>query len=191
MSHRPGPRQFRLSRWSRRRTRGVTLVEAAVVLSVTAILVGLAVPSFEQARQRRHLEGAAQLFETDVQHARSLAVARQQTVRLSFDATEGAGCYVVHTGAANACTCGTNGAAVCSAGAEALRTVSLDRGAHAPTLRANVRSIAFDAVRGTVTPTVTVRLVAPGGEAIHQIVNVMGRVRSCSPEPALPGHRAC
>ncbi len=188
MSHRPSPRE---SRFSRRRTRGMTLVEAAVVLSLTAILVGLAVPSFEQARQRRHLEGTAQLFETDVQHARSLAVARQQTVRLSFDATDAAACYVVHTGAANACTCEASGAAVCSAGAEMLRTVGLDRGAHAPTLRANVRSIAFDAVRGTVTPTVTVRLVAPGGEAIHQIVNVMGRVRSCSPEPVLPGYRAC
>jgi type IV fimbrial biogenesis protein FimT len=29
------------------------------------------------------------------------------------------------------------------------------------------------------------------GAAVHQIVNVMGRVRSCSPEPALPGFRAC
>jgi type IV fimbrial biogenesis protein FimT len=176
---------------ARRSHRGVTLVEAAVALAVTAILVGLAIPSFEQARQRRHLEGAAQLFETDVQHARSLAVARQQTVRLSFDATAGAGCcYVVHTGAANACTCAADGAAVCSAAAEALRAVRLD-GASAPTLRANVRAIAFDAVRGTVTPTVTVRVVAPGGEAIHQIVNVMGRVRSCSPAPALPGYPTC
>jgi type IV fimbrial biogenesis protein FimT len=178
------------ARRRRRPSRGVTLVEAAVALAVTAILVGLAIPSFEQARQRRHLEGAAQLFETDVQHARSLAVARQQTVRLSFDATASAGCYVVHTGAANACTCAADGAAVCSAGAEALRAVRLD-GASSPTLRANVRAIAFDAVRGTVTPTVTVRLVAPGGEAIHQIVNVMGRVRSCSPAPALPGYPAC
>lgn len=175
---------------TRRLGRGVTLVETAVVLSVAAILVGLAIPSFEQARQRRHLEGAAQLFETDVQHARSLAVARQQTVRLSFDAADGAGCYVVHTGAANACTCAADGTAVCSAGAEALR-VAPGSGSHAPTLRANVRSIAFDAVRGTVTPTATVRLVAPGGEAIHQIVNVMGRVRSCSPAPAVPGYPAC
>lgn len=184
MSPRPAARD------ARRSNRGVTLVEAAVVLAVAAILVGLAIPSFEQARQRRHLEGAAQLFETDVQHARSLAVARQQSVRLSFDATVGAGCYVVHTGAANACTCTADGAAACSAGAEALRAVRLD-GTSAPTLRANVRSVAFDAVRGTVTPTVTVRLVAPGGEAIHQIVNVMGRVRSCSPAPALPGYPTC
>lgn len=176
---------------TRRVGRGITLVETAVVLAVAAILVGLAIPSFEQARQRRHLEGGAQLFETDVQHARSLAVARQQTVRLSFDTTDGAGCYVVHTGAANACTCAADGAAACSAGAEALHAVRLDGGVHGPTLRANVRSIAFDAVRGTVTPTATVRFVAPGGEAIHQIVNVMGRVRSCSPAPALPGYPAC
>lgn len=172
------------------RQRGVTLIEAAVVLSVTAILIGLTIPSFEPARQRRHLEGAALLLETDVHHARSAAVARNQTVRMSFDQVEGAGCYVVHTGSANACTCDAHGEAVCIAGAEALRAVRLD-GTRAPALHANVRSMAFDPVRGTVTPTATLRLVSPGGETIHQVVNVMGRVRSCSPTPALPGYRTC
>jgi type IV fimbrial biogenesis protein FimT len=35
------------------------------------------------------------------------------------------------------------------------------------------------------------RLTSRNGTAIHQVVNIMGRVRSCSPAPALSGYRAC
>ena len=51
-------------------------------------------------------------------------------------------------------------------------------------------SIAFDPERGTVTPTTTFKLKATAGKTVHQIVNIMGRVRSCSPDNA-PGVRAC
>jgi hypothetical protein len=36
-----------------------------------------------------------------------------------------------------------------------------------------------------------VQLKAGNGMAIHQVTNIMGRVRSCSPAPALSGYRAC
>jgi type IV fimbrial biogenesis protein FimT len=183
MPHRPAVTSCRLQR-------GLSLVEAAIVLAIAAIVVGVALPSFDQSRQRRHLEGAATLFETDLHHARSLAVARHQTVRITFDATSGAVCYVVHTGAAGACTCGAEGPAACAPGAEALRTARLE-GARAPTVDSNVRSMAIDPVRGTVTPTGTVRFRAPNGMAIHQVVNIIGRVRSCAPAPGLPGYRTC
>jgi len=29
------------------------------------------------------------------------------------------------------------------------------------------------------------------GKAIHHVVNIMGRVRSCSPQGDIPGYRAC
>jgi type IV fimbrial biogenesis protein FimT len=67
--------------------------------------------------------------------------------------------------------------------------------AGAVTLRANVRSILFDGAKGTTTPTGTLRLIGRDGAAIHQIVNIMGRVRSCSPpQPSgarLPGYPPC
>jgi hypothetical protein len=34
------------------------------------------------------------------------------------------------------------------------------------------------------------RLQAPVGE-LRLVINVMGRVRSCTPDAALPGQRAC
>ena len=57
-------------------------------------------------------------------------------------------------------------------------------------MRANVASIAFDPLHGTSTPTGTLRLVDGRGRAVHHVVNVMGRVRSCTPA-GVPGWRAC
>jgi type IV fimbrial biogenesis protein FimT len=58
-------------------------------------------------------------------------------------------------------------------------------------LKSNSRSVLFDPTRGTSTPTATVQLTARNGTAIHQVMNVMGRVRSCSPTPAIAGYRRC
>jgi len=98
---------------------GVTLVETAIALSVAAVLAGLAAPSFEQLRQRRQLENVAAQVETDLQHARGLAVARNQTLRVSSDPPAGATCYVIHTGAASACPCSADGTPVCGDGVQA------------------------------------------------------------------------
>jgi type IV fimbrial biogenesis protein FimT len=77
---------------------------------------------------------------------------------------------------------------VCSGGAQALRSV---RYAGEPVrLASNSRSLAFEPTQGTVTPTATVRVAAAGGEAVHQIINVMGRVRSCSPN-GVAGYKPC
>ena len=45
-------------------------------------------------------------------------------------------------------------------------------------------------MHGTSTPTGTLRLVDSRGRAVHHVVNVMGRVRSCTPA-GVPGWRAC
>ncbi len=172
------------------RQRGATLIEAATVLMVVAAVSGLVGPSFQQARERMHLEGAAAQLETDLQFARSAAVARNAGLRVSFETRDdGHSCYVVHSGSAGDCSC-ASGAPVCQPGAEALRSVHF--GPDLP-LRvvSNSRSILFDPVRGTVTPTATLRVQAAGGAALHQVVNVMGRIRTCSPAPALRGYRAC
>jgi type IV fimbrial biogenesis protein FimT len=174
------------------RQRGLTLIECAITTTVLAIVAGLTLPAFGTARERRHLEGAAAQLETDLMLSRSLAVARNEVVRMGFerDAAARSSCYVVHTGAAGDCSCSASGSAVCSNGAEPLRSVRY--GAEVPlAMVSNSRSIQFDPVRGTITPTATVRVIAANGAAIHQVINIMGRVRSCSPAPALSGYATC
>jgi type IV fimbrial biogenesis protein FimT len=171
-----------------RRQAGITLVETATVTAVLAVAVGSAVPGFDRALQRHRLEGAAAQLETDIHYARSLAVARNMPLRIGFD--NAAGCYVIHTGAAQQCSCKADGSAVCQGGAQAERSVAIAAGSKLG-LRANVRSVLFDPVRGTSTPTATLRVESDHGMAIHQVLNVMGRVRSCAPAPGLSGYATC
>jgi type IV fimbrial biogenesis protein FimT len=173
------------------RQRGTTLVEAATVTAIVAIVAGLAVPGFGPAIERRHIEGAAAQLETDLQLARITAVARNAGVRVSFQSPgDGSTCYVMHSGAAGDCNCAVDGQPVCSPGAEPLRTAYF--GPDAPLrIASNSKSMLFDPVKGTVTPTATAKVQGRSGAAIHLVVNVMGRVRTCSPAPAMPGHKAC
>jgi type IV fimbrial biogenesis protein FimT len=172
------------------RQRGVTLIEAATVLAVTAVIAGTAAPGLQAVIDGRRLDAAATQLATDIRFARTEAVARNEALRLSLRPVAGGSCYVVHTGAADACSCPTTGTASCSGDAQALRTVVLPA-AERVTLQANVGSMLFDPVHGTSTPTGTLRLVGARDRAVHHVVNVMGRVRSCSPSGAVTGYRAC
>jgi len=172
-----------------RRNRGFSLIEAAVVVAVTAIVAATAVPSLVSFIDGRRLDAAATALAADVQFVRTEAVARNQPIRLSFHDAPGGTCWVVHTGLAAQCTCGAAPPAACSGGALEIKTVVLGA-ADRVSVRANVASIAFDPLHGTSTPTGTLRLVDTTGRTVHHVVNVMGRVRSCTPT-GVPGWRAC
>jgi type IV fimbrial biogenesis protein FimT len=179
-----------------RRQRGLTLIEACVVLAVTVVVAGSAVPGLQHQIDTRRLDGAATRLATDLQFVRTLAVARNEPVRIGFETGPAGACYVIHTGPAGACPCGAASTATpaastaCTGDAEALKTVQLPA-AERVAMASNVRSVLFDPVHGTSTPSGTVRLTGPRERAVHHVVNVMGRVRSCSPKSGVPGYRAC
>jgi type IV fimbrial biogenesis protein FimT len=173
------------------RQRGITLIEACVTLTVAATVATSAAPSMRSLLDSRRLDGAASQLGHDLQFARSTAVARNQRVRFSVHGATTGSCYVIHTGNADQCECGTgDGPAVCSGDARELKTIRLTN-ADRVAMQSNVASILFDPQHGTSTPTGTLRLVGPDGREVRQIVNVMGRVRACSPQGAVPGYRAC
>ena len=172
-----------------RRQHGFSLIEAMVLVAVTATVATAAVPSLVAFIDGRRLDAVATALAADVQFVRTEAVARNRPIRISFHADGANTCWVVHTGAAAECSCGDAAPAVCTAGAGEIKTVVL-AAADRVSVRANVASIAFDPLHGTSTPTGTLRLVDTGGRAVHHVVNVMGRVRSCTPN-GVPGWRAC
>jgi type IV fimbrial biogenesis protein FimT len=170
---------------------GFGLIEVCVVMAVAAVLATLAAPSFQDLIAARRLEGAATQLATDLQFIRTEAVARNQALRLSVYESTAGSCYVLHSGAHDNCDCaGNEGPAQCSGAAQEIKTVRFST-AQRVALQANVASLLFDPVHGTSTPSGTLRVVGQGSRAIHQVVNVMGRVRSCSPEGAVAGYRAC
>jgi type IV fimbrial biogenesis protein FimT len=160
-----------------------------VSIAVLLVILGSALPHFGRAAERRHLEGTAAQLATDIQQARSLAAARASGQRISFRALATGTCYVVHDGAAHACQCQPNGQAQCAAGTQVHRSVFLPAGGPVQ-IQANVGSIQFHPTLGTSTPTGTLRVVARNGQAVHQIVNIMGRTRACSPN-GVPGYPPC
>jgi type IV fimbrial biogenesis protein FimT len=170
--------------------RGTSIVEFSVAAAITAIVTGLVAPEFDHMLSRHRVEGTAGQIETEMQYARSAAVALNRTVHMAFSDEGGATCYVIHTGHRGDCTCIEPGRPVCLNGAEALSTQQFERSAPLR-VTANVRSMAFDADWGTVTPTATLTVKDTRGESIRLIVNIMGRIRSCSPTPGFPSRARC
>jgi type IV fimbrial biogenesis protein FimT len=170
--------------------RGVTLIESLSVLTVLALALGVTAPSIEPLRQRIELLGAAAQLETDLQLARSQAVALNRTVHLTLRESSAGTCYLIHTGPAASCSCSPAEAARCGETGEVLRAVAFAADARVQ-IRSAVKSLTFDPVKGTVTPTATLRAEAKDGRALHQVVNLLGRVRTCSPAGALPGEKPC
>ena len=175
---------------STRRQRGVTLIETMIVVAVSAVVLGTAAPSFKQMSARHQVEGPAIELASNLLFARSEAISRNESVRLSFQSPAAGACYVVHTGDAGDCVCSGSGPALCSNGAREIKTVLLPA-SRPVTLQSNVASMLFHPVRGTTTPTGTVKVLGANGYAVHHVVNLMGRVRSCAPAARMPGYRSC
>ena len=171
--------------------RGLTLVELLCSLAITMALLGSALPMLNDLVMRQRLQAQAALLETDLVLARAAAMSTGRTVRLAAkQADDGSSCYVIHVGPIGSCTCSTDGQPRCEAGGEALRSVAVAQH-QGLRLVGPSRSIAFDAKLGTVTPTATFRLSDAQGRTVNQVINITGRVRTCTPNPTWGGMRRC
>ena len=79
---------------------------------------------------------------------------------------------------------------MCGDSARAIKSVVLASNERV-SIAGNVASIVFDPLHGTSTPTGTLRVIGARGSAVHHVVNVVGRVRSCSPGGVVPGYSPC
>lgn len=166
--------------------RGFTLLEALTALAVLSLLAALALPPLGQVRARVGVAGVAHEFEALLQQGRAHAWATGEAVHLAFEHAAAGACLLVHTGERGDCRCATPPLhAPCSGQARLLQQAHWPAAAGV-SVSANVASMRLDALRGTVSPTGTVRVASPLGPALHQVVNVMGRVRTCVPASA-PG----
>jgi len=170
---------------------GFTLVETLVVVSILALLLGLAIPSYQGFQELYRLEGHAQELTTDLYYLRSEAAARNKARRISFVADAGGSCYVLHSGNSGDCSCTSDGVSQCAAAdATVIKSLGLrsDKGVR---MQSNVASMLFDPIRGTTTPTGSVNITTPSGKALRQVVNIMGRAKTCSPNASVRGYEVC
>lgn len=178
------------SRCTPRPVRGLGLIELVVCLAIGVTLLAGVLQGLRTLGSRQTVEAAAALLETDLRHARSQALALDRPVRFEVQApTPAATCYVVYSGPAGSCRCSADGTAQCRAGGELWRAAGQPPEAGVRILHGG-RPLTFDPSKGTVTPTATLVVADADGQAIHQVVNILGRVRSCSPQ-GLAGLRPC
>lgn len=67
-----------------RSSKGFTLIETMVIVALIGVLAGLTIPSFANYLQRQKVIGARAELMTDLQYARSIAIARRTTFRVDF-----------------------------------------------------------------------------------------------------------
>jgi type IV fimbrial biogenesis protein FimT len=175
---------------TRMKTRGFTIMELMVTLAIMALLLVLAVPSFNAFLARGRLSGAAEGLAQDLQLAKSEALRSNADVTISFSPV-GAWCYgtVVST---TACDC-TDQAPPCS-----LRRVD-STGYSGVTMDATSftsNATTFSARLGMASPG-WVDLTHPNAGTLRVSVGEAGQttpssqVRICSTSGGLGHHSAC
>jgi type IV fimbrial biogenesis protein FimT len=171
------------------RQTGWTLVDAAIALAIASILVSNVIPPIKRLQDEQRIKSIASLLRTDLQLARSSAVSLGEPVRLQVLAERSKVCYALHRGPVTSCTCASPIGPSCESG-------SLVGGAAIDTkgaiqLSSTTKTLNFDGTVGTVTPTATFTLADDSGNALKVIVNVMGRVRTCTASGKLSGFPRC
>lgn len=194
------------------RDKGFTLIELLVTVVVLGVLLAMAVPSMNGFFEKRRIIGATEAVFSQLQFARSEAIARSADVYVSFS-TDGsttwsvgvsnvAGCVptVTNPTAATACTLlvddgdGTTDDRVLNVlTSAAYPGVSMgnDSGG-AVSFSGGVSQLTFNSVRGTATNG-TVYLYYGTDYEMRVISSTIGRVRICSPTGAknVAGYASC
>lgn len=170
---------------------GMTLIELMVVIGILGVLASLAIPSFQGLQERHRLEGYALALVTDIHFIRSESVARNRGLRISFGTDAGGTCYLLHSGNATDCTCSSDGTSQCGDPANSIvKSVGLAT-ALGVRLQSNVASMIFHPSRGTTSPAGSITVIGQDGKSIRQVVNIMGRTRTCSPQGTVSGYKVC
>lgn len=170
--------------------RGFTLIELMVAIAVLSILMVMAIPSFNDFRQRAALRGASDQIVSFWGDARFAALRQNQLVRVSFVAS-GDNMCIGATTAANHCNCLTN-AAVCDIGyypsdQADWRRVRIDS-EFVTTLGNSTGEVVIDPKRGNITNSTHAGKIflrsPPGGSTDYRLnvdIDRNGRAVLCEP----------
>lgn len=172
---------------------GFTLIELMIGVAVLAILLSVAVPSFQNLIERRRVTAAAESILSALQLARSEAIKQNSTVEVNFDTEDsGAWCYGLDDDLSTECDCDEK-PWNCTVAGES-RVVAND-GSNAPFPGVVIGTtgfgddVEFSPPRGTAdNGSVTVN--GAGGGSITVAISNMGRVRACS-DDGFVGYDPC
>lgn len=201
---------------SARRAAGLTLIELMVVVAIAVIILGLAAPSFSEYIVTQRLRSIHAQLATDLQFARSEAVARSAFVSVRFQEVTGAGaqtCYVIFirpeptTTSTDTCSCTAAPGARCNSHPTTtteLRTVTIPGELKVRVLKTvgPTDTVTFDARTGmfifpgaddvdATSIQYEVETSADTSRVLRAVVNPSGRAMSCTPVGSTLGGSSC
>lgn len=190
-----------MTRRSTRQSCGFTLIELLVVIAVAAVLLSIAAPSMQQLIATERLKNVNAQLVTDLQSARSLAVAQNNTTQnvfVQFQNTAAMSCYVVFYYPLPSVNCDCTsppGTAVCT-GATVLHSVQVPASTDVQIVPAatNVPPLTFadNGMLGTTNSFVfTTSHVSGRSGTLQTTVPLTGRPSVCSPDSSVSGTPAC
>lgn len=178
-----------------RKLAGFTLIELLITIVILVILITVAAPSFVDTLDRRRAINATHALIEQAHLARSVAIARNQEIRMVVSGSDGAWCVGL-TDADEDCDC--NVANACQIGVPEpgntdrfeARVVSATFPGVELDNPSSSTSIRFEPTRGTRSDgdgLVTFGFESTRGVQTAVSINVIGRVSVCSPTTRLMG----
>ena len=165
-----------------RTTQGISLIELLVILTITAILITIAAPTFTTLNQNYHLTTAAESLYNTLQYARSEAVKQNKTIYVTFQTGDN-WCYGVNT--LSACNCSTPNS--CNLGTtNTLKTQQLSLSTSGLTNN----SVQFEGTHGAANASGSVTLTLYGQTTLITLsISRLGNLQLCS--TGISGYTAC
>jgi len=170
---------------------GFTIIELMIVVAVTAVILTLAMPSMHQFIVRQRVKAINAALVTDLQFARSEAISRPSTVRITFRNDAAITCYTIHTvGTVGICDCRNEIGSACTGFVE-LKTVQVPRSTTV-TVTAPENTVSFSAAQGVSNrDDFRVAVESPVGGKLRTSTNVLGRPQVCTPDGSINGVAPC
>ena len=134
---------------------GLTMIELIVVVAVTAAVLAIAAPSFSDMVATQRLRGVNAQLLTDLQFARSEAVALNKAVRVVTGSNSRLSCYaVVVTDTASLCDCTQTPGSICTGAAIEVRTVQVEQSLAVTigSIKPSGSALVFYPVNGSTSP---------------------------------------
>lgn len=151
-----------------RSNQGFTLIEAAFVMALLAIILSAAVPSYSSYLARQRLRHVAELLELDLRRARTLSVEEGRNLYVSFQSGPQ---WCWGTSRQAACNCAT-GQPRCELG-------GINHRDHKGTLLQSGQSITFQAGMGRALDWTRIGISNDRNQQLYLDLNPLGRPSIC------------
>jgi type IV fimbrial biogenesis protein FimT len=171
--------------------RGFSLMEMLVVLAVSAVLLTVAIPAFQEQRAKNDVKRGTEDLLALLRQAAAEAPLRDQPMTININSLGSPWCVGVAVDSTCDCT-QANDCTVPIAGEDVTRVVAGN--AHPRVLitdNFNGNNTTFEPVRGRASNPGTLTVIS-GGWSLDLRVSTEGRVQVCNPgDNAIPGYEAC